>query len=182
MGHSVEGEEQFVQMVLRYWTRWPPCPYMVKTLKIFFSRTRKALGLNPDIWHLDARPTKLIQMMILGWPLTFLRCGQIFVLVDVAILEECCMISAYMHWLFYSRERIVAHGSLFFFLFCTKLYFFFFFLIFILITLDWQMANILLFFQENRIWHFMYIVSLIFILFCVLCFQRQPLRFLVFKS
>ena len=31
----------------RFWTRRPPCPYMVKILeKIFFSRTKKALGLN----------------------------------------------------------------------------------------------------------------------------------------
>ena len=30
---------QFVQMVLHYWTRCPPCPYMVKTLTLF-SRSR----------------------------------------------------------------------------------------------------------------------------------------------
>ena len=29
-------------------TRWPPCPY---TVKIFFSRTKKALGLNLGILH-----------------------------------------------------------------------------------------------------------------------------------
>ena len=31
-----------------------------------------------------------------------------FVLVAVAILEECCMASADMQWLFYSGGRIVA--------------------------------------------------------------------------
>ena len=46
--------------------------------------------------------------------MTFVRQGQISVLVAVAILEECCMTSADMQWLFHSDERIVAHGSLFY--------------------------------------------------------------------
>ena len=41
---------QFVQMVLYHWIRWPPCPYMVKHLKIFFSRTKKALRLSFDLF------------------------------------------------------------------------------------------------------------------------------------
>ena len=28
------GERKFVQTVLVTWPRWPPCPYMVKTLKV----------------------------------------------------------------------------------------------------------------------------------------------------
>ena len=49
--------------------------------------------------------------MILGRPLTFLQYDQISVL-DVAILEECCMSSPDMQWLFYSGEWIVAQGPL----------------------------------------------------------------------
>ena len=40
---------QFVKTVLRHSTRWLPCPYMVKHLKIFFSRTKRALRLNIGI-------------------------------------------------------------------------------------------------------------------------------------
>ena len=43
-----------------------------------------------------------------------LRYGQICILVAVAILKECCMASADMQILFYSDERIVAHGPLVF--------------------------------------------------------------------
>ena len=42
----------------------------------------------------------------------FLQHCQICVLVAVAILEECCRASADMQWLFFSGERIVAHGPL----------------------------------------------------------------------
>ena len=85
-------------------------PICGKTLKIFFSRTKKyfrlkALGIR------DAIPTKFVQMMIIGLPLTFLLSIQIRVLV-VAILEECCLASADMQWLFYSGEQMAAHGPL----------------------------------------------------------------------
>ena len=43
--------------------------------------------------------------------LTFLL--QICVLVAVAMLEECCMSSADMQWLFDSGKQIMAHGPLF---------------------------------------------------------------------
>ena len=51
-------------------------------------------------------------MMILESPLTFIWHGQIYVLVAVAILEECCMAYADMQCLFYSGERIVVHEPL----------------------------------------------------------------------
>ena len=38
--------------------------------------------------------------------------SQISVLVTVAILEEYCIASAVMQWLFYSGERIMAYGPL----------------------------------------------------------------------
>ena len=63
------GELKFVQMVLVTWPKWPPCPYMVKTLKK--SSSPEPEGQWP--WDLvcsirDVGPTKFVQMMILGWP------------------------------------------------------------------------------------------------------------------
>ena len=63
------GERKFVQMVLVTWPRWPPRPYMVKTLKK--SSFPEPEGRWP--WDLVCSigvvgPTKFVQMMILGWP------------------------------------------------------------------------------------------------------------------
>ena len=63
------GERKFVQMILVTWPRWPPCPYMVKTLKK--SSSPEPEGQWP--WDLVCSigvvgPTKFVQMMILGWP------------------------------------------------------------------------------------------------------------------
>ena len=38
--------------------------------------------------------------------MTFLLLSQIYVLVAATILEECCMASAYMRWLFYLNNLI----------------------------------------------------------------------------
>ena len=62
-------EQKFVQMILVTWPRWPPCPYIVKTLK-------KSLSPEPEgRWPWDlvcsiggVGPTKFVQIMILGWP------------------------------------------------------------------------------------------------------------------
>ena len=46
------GERKFAQMVLVTWPRWPPCPYMVKTLKkVFFSGTKRPMTLNHGMHH-----------------------------------------------------------------------------------------------------------------------------------
>ena len=60
----------------------------------------------------DARSTDFVQMQFPGLPLTFLGRCQISVLVAVAILEEGCIASADMQWLFYSGEWIVVIGPL----------------------------------------------------------------------
>ena len=55
--------------------RWPPFPYMVKTLKNLL--LRKLWG---RIWVysiVDSRSTKFVQMMTVDLPLPFLRQGQI---------------------------------------------------------------------------------------------------------
>ena len=63
------GEQKFVQIVLVTWPRWPPRPYMVKTIKK--SSSPEPEGWWP--WDLVCSigvvgPTKFVQMMILGWP------------------------------------------------------------------------------------------------------------------
>ena len=45
------GERKFAQMVLVTWPRWPPCPYMIKTLKIFFSGTKGWWPWNLGVHH-----------------------------------------------------------------------------------------------------------------------------------
>ena len=76
------GEWKFVQTVLVTWPRWPPCPYMVKTLKKSSSPEPK--GRWP--WNLVcsircSSTTKIVQMMTLGWPWPILRQGQIWSLM-----------------------------------------------------------------------------------------------------
>ena len=39
-------EWKFIQISWVTWPTWLPCPYMVKTLKIFFSRTNRSLTLK----------------------------------------------------------------------------------------------------------------------------------------
>ena len=106
-GHLSKGYCQFIEMVLHCWTKWLPCLYMVK-----------------NTWKSSPEPRKLWSWILVYWswrqglpsflgsPLTFLQHGQICVLVAVAILEECCMASADMQWVFYSGERIVIHRPL----------------------------------------------------------------------
>ena len=43
------GERKFLQTVMVIWPRWPPCPYMVKTLKNLLLRNQKANDL--ETWH-----------------------------------------------------------------------------------------------------------------------------------
>ena len=40
------GEGKNAKMVMVHWPRWPPCPYMVKTLKSLLFQNRGSLGLN----------------------------------------------------------------------------------------------------------------------------------------
>ena len=43
------GERKFVQTVLVTWSNWPPCPYIVKTLKNLLLRNQKADDL--ETWY-----------------------------------------------------------------------------------------------------------------------------------
>ena len=77
----LHGKEKlkFVQMVQDTWPRWSPCPYMVKTIK--------HLLWNPsadvrETWYtaLGTRvlPILFVQIITLGWPLSFLHKCQIW--------------------------------------------------------------------------------------------------------
>ena len=72
-----KGYWQFVQMVLCHWTKRLPCPYVINILISSSLEPRKLWG-----WILvysigDSRSTNFIQMMVVGWPLTFLLQGQL---------------------------------------------------------------------------------------------------------
>ena len=45
------GERKSFQTVLVIWPRWPSCPYMIKTLKIFFSGTKRPMTLKLGMQH-----------------------------------------------------------------------------------------------------------------------------------
>ena len=66
-------------MVPRHWTRWPPCPYMVKHLKSSSPEPRKLWSWILVYSIAVSSSTKFVQMMIVGSPLTFLRQCQICV-------------------------------------------------------------------------------------------------------
>ena len=56
-------------------SRWPPCPYMVKTLKnLLWNQGRWPWNLVCSIRC--SSTTKFVQMMTLGWPWPILRQGQ----------------------------------------------------------------------------------------------------------
>ena len=71
------GEWKIAKMVAVHWPRRPPCPYMVKTFKIFSSRAEDDFGLNLCLNHPGRGSTKVAKIMVVHWHLTFLRQGQV---------------------------------------------------------------------------------------------------------
>ena len=70
------GERNIAKMVAVRWPRWPPCPYMIKPLKIF-SRTEKPRGWIFAQIIGDGRSTKVAKILVVHWHLTFLWGGQV---------------------------------------------------------------------------------------------------------
>ena len=73
----VSGERKFVRGIWVTCPRWPPCPYMVKTLQ---KSSPEPKGQWP--WALVCSigalsPSKFVQMVTLGWPWPILWQGQI---------------------------------------------------------------------------------------------------------
>ena len=62
------------------WPRWPPCPYMVKSLKNLL-QNQKADDLETWYAASGASSTKFVQMMTLGWPWPILQQVQILSLM-----------------------------------------------------------------------------------------------------
>ena len=59
------GEHIFAQTVLVTWPRWPPCPYMVKTLKILLLWNQKADGL--ETWY-ASWGARVLPSSLKWWP------------------------------------------------------------------------------------------------------------------
>ena len=52
----LKGDWKFVQMVMVRWSRWPPCPYMTKTLKNLLLRNQESFRAEswyPALWTQD---------------------------------------------------------------------------------------------------------------------------------
>ena len=58
------GERKFIQTVLVTWPRWPPCPYMVKTLKNLLLRNQKADYL--ETWYATLG-VRVLPSLFKGW-------------------------------------------------------------------------------------------------------------------
>ena len=62
------GKRKFVQMVLGTWPIWPPCPYMVKSVRNLF-RNQKADDLENVVCRIGCSSSaKFVQIMSLVWP------------------------------------------------------------------------------------------------------------------
>ena len=60
-----KGEQKYVQAVLVTWPRWPPCPYMVKTLKNLLLRNQKVNDL--ETWY-AALAAQVLPSLFKRWP------------------------------------------------------------------------------------------------------------------
>ena len=82
-----KGYWQFVQMVPHHWKRWPPCPYIVKKhLKSSSPEPRNFLDWILVYVALGTQGLPFVQMMILGWPLTFL--WQVQICIPIQNVEK----------------------------------------------------------------------------------------------
>ena len=75
------GERKFVQTVLVTWPRWPPCLYMVKTLKKSSPEPKGRWPWNFVCSIGCASTIKFVQIMTMGWPWPILRQGQLWSLM-----------------------------------------------------------------------------------------------------
>ena len=83
------GEQKFVQTVQVTWPRWPPCPYMVKTLKnLLWNQKTDDLETWYAAWSARVLPSLFkwwpwfdLDLFYGGWPIPILRQGQIWSLM-----------------------------------------------------------------------------------------------------
>ena len=70
---SLLGQEtERAKMGMVHWSKWLPCPYMVKTLKSSSPEPNKPCALIFAQIMGDRRSTKIAEMTVLCWHLTFL--------------------------------------------------------------------------------------------------------------
>ena len=74
------GGKKFLQTVMVTWTRRPSCPYIIH-VKTFKNLLRWSWNLACSTGHSSA--TQFLQMMTLGWPLTFWRKCHIYSLMHL---------------------------------------------------------------------------------------------------
>ena len=77
------GNESLHKMFLVTQPRWPPHPYKVKPLKIFFSGTKRPWPWNLICSIVNVGSTKFAQILILGFPWPTLWQGQIWFLTHL---------------------------------------------------------------------------------------------------
>ena len=70
------GEWKIAKMVAVHWPRWPSCPY-IYMVKIFFSRTKDAMGLNLCTNHRWLEVYQVAKIIVVHRHLTFLQWGQV---------------------------------------------------------------------------------------------------------
>ena len=71
------GEWKIAKMVAVHLPRRPPCPYMVETFKNLLLQNQKSPGVILCTNHRGQEVYQNCWIMVLHWPLTFLRQGHI---------------------------------------------------------------------------------------------------------
>ena len=96
------GKRKFIRDIWVIWPRWPPRPYIVKTLQKCSSPGPKGLWPWALVCSIGAlAPSKFVQMMTLGWPWPILWQGQILFLMRLygkELLESHLMEETYSKW------------------------------------------------------------------------------------
>ena len=95
-------EHKFVREVWVTWPRWPPRPYMVKTLQKSSSPEPKGQWTCGLVCSMgNSGPSYFVQMMNIGWPWPILQQGQIWslmLLYGKKLLESHLMEETYSKW------------------------------------------------------------------------------------
>ena len=115
--HGME-ERKFDQMVQVTWPRWPPCPYMVKTLKIFFSGTKRLMTLKVEMQHRVLEYYQMFSIDDPGLTLTYftfvleegetMDFSETVVVYDIKV-GRCSQLNEYMKLYEYQRSRSFIH-------------------------------------------------------------------------
>ena len=118
------GEWKIAKMVAVHWPRWPPCPYMVKTLKNLLLQNRGRLGAESLLkWSGTGGLPKLLnngRTSLLPYAFVWEKTFKNLILQNRGcLMAESLHIllgtSACLQWLCHSGERTVACGPLVFF-------------------------------------------------------------------